>query len=143
MFFANIGLKTDLTGINTSIILFAAVLAVMAVITKIIGCGAAAKICKMKNRDALTVGIGLVARGEVALMVAQKGIDSGNIDSSIFPAIVLCVVVAALITPVLLKLILSGGKSGGTESQSGTQSDGQSGSQPDTQPSPAVQTVEA
>ena len=140
VFFANIGLKTDLTGINTSIILFAAVLAVMAVITKIIGCGAAAKICKMKNRDALTVGIGMVARGEVALRVAQKGIDSGNIDSSIFPAIVLCVVVAALITPVLLKLILSGGKSGG-EPQSGTRPDEQPAPQPDAGPSPAVQTA--
>ena len=114
----------------------------MAVITKIIGCGAAAKICKMKNRDALTVGIGMVARGEVALMVAQKGIDSGNIDSSIFPAIVLCVVVAALITPVLLKLILSGGKSGG-EPQSGTRPDEQPAPQPEPEPSPAVQTANA
>ena len=43
-------------------------------------------------------------------MVAQKGIDSGNIDPKIFPAIVLCVVVAALLTPVLLKLVISHGK---------------------------------
>ncbi len=107
VFFANIGLKTDLSGITMSIILFALVLAIMAVLTKIVGCGFAAKVCKMNNRDSLAVGIGMVARGEVALMVAQKGIDSGNIDSTVFPAIVLCVVIAALITPVLLKLVLS------------------------------------
>ena len=57
----------------------------------------------------------MVARGEVALMVAQKGIDGGYIDSSVFPAIVLCVVIAALITPVLLKLSLSHGKTDGGE----------------------------
>ena len=108
VFFAGIGLKTNLSGLNKSIILFALVLAVMAVITKIVGCGAAAKICGMSGRDSLTVGIGMVARGEVALMVAQKGIDTGNISQNIFPAIVLCVVVAALITPVLLKLVISG-----------------------------------
>ena len=113
VFFANIGLKTDLSGITKSIVIFAVVLAVTAVITKIIGCGIGARICGMKNRDALTVGVGMVARGEVALMVAQKGIDSGNIDSAVFPAIVLCVVVAALITPILLKLVIPRGGSGG------------------------------
>ena len=50
------------------------------------------------------MGVGMVARGEVALMVAQKGITSGNIDPDILPAIVLCVILAALITPVMLKL---------------------------------------
>lgn len=107
VFFAHIGIKTDLSGINSGIILFAVILAVMAVITKIIGCGAAARICKMPGRESLAVGVGMVARGEVALMVAQKGIDSGNIEGRVFPAIVLCVVIAALITPVLLKLVLS------------------------------------
>ncbi len=121
VFFANIGLKTDLSGINTSIIVFALVLAVMSVLTKIVGCGLAAKATKMSNRESLTVGIGMVARGEVALMVAQKGIDSGYIDSSVFPAIVLCVVIAALITPVLLKLSITHGKSGGGEETEATE----------------------
>ena len=110
VFFAGIGLKTELNGITPNIIVFALVLAVMAVITKIIGCGLGAKICKMTPHESLTVGVGMVARGEVALMVAQKGIESGNIDPKVFPAIVLCVVIAALITPVLLKLVISKGK---------------------------------
>ena len=104
VFFAGIGLKTDLSGLNPHLVLFAVVLAVMAILTKVIGCGFGARICKMPNREALVVGVGMVARGEVALMVAQKGIDSGNIDPAVFPAIVLCVVIAALITPVLLKV---------------------------------------
>ena len=108
VFFAGIGLKTNLEGFNTSILLFTAVLIVMAIITKIIGCGLAAKLCKMSAKDSLKIGVGMVARGEVALMVAQKGINSGYIDEKILPAIVLCVVVAALITPVLLKLCYRG-----------------------------------
>lgn len=107
VFFAGIGLRTSLDGINAEILFFAVVLAVMAVITKIIGCGLAAKICGMSGSESLSVGVGMVARGEVALMVAQKGISSGNIEQSVFPAIVLCVVVAALLTPVLLKLVIT------------------------------------
>lgn len=107
VFFAGIGLKTDLSGITPGIIVFALVLAAAAVLTKVVGCGIGARLCKMPRRDSLAVGVGMVARGEVALMVAQKGIESGNIDTEIFPAIVLCVVIAALITPVLLKLVMS------------------------------------
>ena len=107
VFFAGIGLRTDLSELNSKIIVFALVLAFGAVITKIIGCGAAARICRMTNHESLTVGVGMVARGEVALMVAQKGISAGYINESVFPAIVLCVVVAALVTPVLLKLCYS------------------------------------
>lgn len=108
VFFANIGLKTDLSGFNSKIAVFALCLVVMSIITKIVGCGTAAKLCGLKTRESLSVGIGMVARGEVALMIAQKGIDSGYIEKSVFPAIVLCVIVAALATPILLKLSFKG-----------------------------------
>lgn len=104
VFFAGIGLRTELSGITPKILLFAVVLFVMAVITKIVGCGLGARIFKMDKKDSLRIGIGMVARGEVALMVAQKGINSGYIKPEILPAIVLCVILAALITPILLKL---------------------------------------
>ena len=104
IFFANIGLKTDIKGFSREILLFTLVLIVLAVVTKIIGCGVAAKICRMSNRDSVTVGFGMVARGEVALMVAQKGIDAGYIDQKLLPAIVLTVICCALVTPILLKL---------------------------------------
>ncbi len=104
IFFAGIGLRTNLSGITVKILLFAIVLFIMAVITKIIGCSAGARLFKMSKKDSLRVGVGMVARGEVALMVAQKGITSGNINPDILPAIVLCVILAALITPILLKL---------------------------------------
>ena len=60
-------------------------------------------------RLSLVVGIGMVARSEVALMVAQKGINAGMIDPVILPAIVLSVIASALVTPILLKLSISKG----------------------------------
>ncbi len=104
VFFAAIGLRTNLRLLGTDILVFAGVLLVVAVVSKIIGCGLGARLCGLSRRDSLGVGVGMVARGEVALMVAQKGINAGYIDEAVFPAVVLVVVVAALITPVLLKL---------------------------------------
>lgn len=109
VFFASVGMKTDLTTMNSEILVFALLLVVGAVISKIIGCGLGGKLCGMSNHQALVVGIGMVARSEVALMVAQKGIAAGMIDESILPAIVLSVIASALVTPVLLKTAISRG----------------------------------
>lgn len=104
VFFASIGLKTNLREITADVLFFSLALIVTAVAAKIIGCGTAARICRMNSKDSLKVGVGMVARGEVALMVAQKGLSAGYIDEKLLPAIVLTVVVCALVTPVLLKL---------------------------------------
>ncbi len=109
VFFASVGMKTDLTTMNSDIIVFALLLIVAAVISKILGCGLGAKACKFSTHQALVIGIGMVARSEVALMVAQKGINAGMIDPVILPAIVLSVIASALITPVLLKLAITKG----------------------------------
>ncbi len=109
VFFASVGMKTNLAGMDSNILIFSLVLIVGAVLSKIIGCGLAAKGCGMTNHESLVMGIGMVARGEVALMVAEKGIAAGMIDVKIYPAIVLCVVVAALATPALLKLTIMRG----------------------------------
>lgn len=109
VFFASVGMKTDLKTMNMEILFFALVLLAASVVSKIIGCGVAGKLTGMTNHESLVVGIGMVARGEVALMVAQKGIDAGMIDPVILPAIVMCVISCALLTPVLLKLGISKG----------------------------------
>lgn len=107
VFFASVGMKTNLRTMNSSILVFALILALMAVLSKIIGCGFGARMCKMTKHQSLVIGIGMVARSEVALMVAQKGIDAGMIDPILLPAIILSVITSALITPVLLKLAIN------------------------------------
>lgn len=104
VFFANIGMMTNMRNMNSEILLFALLLIVAAVISKIMGCGLGAKLCGMSGHQSLVVGIGMVARSEVALMVAQKGLDSGLIPEEALPAIVLSIVASALVTPILLKI---------------------------------------
>ncbi len=109
VFFASVGMKTDLSTMNSQILVFALLLAAAAVFSKIIGCGLGGLVCRMSRHQSLVVGIGMVARSEVALMVAQKGIDAGMIDPVILPAIILSVIASALLTPILLKLAISKG----------------------------------
>ena len=107
VFFASVGLRTDLHLINGDILLLTVILLLGALLSKLVGCGGAARLCGMGRRDALSVSIGMMSRGEVGLMVAQKGMACGMIDESVFPAVILVVVVSCLVTPVLLKLSMS------------------------------------
>ncbi len=106
VFFASIGISTDLHSLNTSIILFSIVLLTGAILSKFVGCGLTAKLSGFNNQESMAIGAGMVSRGEVALIVAQKGAAINLIKPSLFPAIVLVVIVTTLITPILLKFIL-------------------------------------
>lgn len=106
VFFAGIGIKTDLSGMTPALLGFSLALLAVAIVSKIIGCGLGAKLCGFSGRDALSVGVGMISRGEVALIVAQKGAESGLISRALFPAVVLVVIVTTLITPVLLKMVM-------------------------------------
>lgn len=104
IFFASIGIKTELAGLDGNLILFAVALTLIAIITKIIGCGLGARITGFGTYDSFGIGLGMVSRGEVALIVAQKGSLAGLISGTMFPAVVLMVIVTTLITPLLLKV---------------------------------------
>lgn len=110
IFFASIGIKTNIHGITLGIVFFAVVLLIVSILTKIIGCFIGAKICKFNNFTALAIGVGMVARGEVSLIVAQKGSQAGLLDRSLFSAIVVVVIFTTLLTPIMLKLVLSSKK---------------------------------
>ena len=115
IFFASIGIKTELAGLDGSLILFAVVLTVVAILTKIIGCGLGARLTGFGSYDSLGIGLGMVSRGEVALIVAQKGSMAGLIAGNMFPAVVLMVIVTTLITPLLLKTGMKRPTPGNTE----------------------------
>lgn len=106
IFFASIGIKTVIMGMSQELILFTLALLIVAILSKIVGCGLGAKICGFSNMDSLAIGVGMISRGEVALIVAQKGEQAGLISSTLFPAIVLVVIVTTLITPILLKTVV-------------------------------------
>ena len=105
IFFASIGLKVVLPKMNLEIVLFTVIICLVAVLTKVIGCGLGAKICKYSNKEALQIGVGMISRGEVALIVANKGEAVGLMSDKFFAPIVIMVVLTTIVTPVLLKLV--------------------------------------
>lgn len=105
VFFASVGLKVVIDDINSTLILFTVLLTVVAIISKIIGCGLGAKICKYTNLQAIKIGVGMVSRGEVALIVATKGATLGLMNDTFFGPIIIMVVATTILTPIMLKLI--------------------------------------
>ena len=106
IFFASVGLKVALDGLTKELLVFSLLLLVIAILTKIIGCGVGAKLCGFTGRESVQVGVGMVSRGEVALIVSQKGYAMGLMSASLFPPVVLVVIATTIITPIILKKIM-------------------------------------
>ncbi len=107
VFFASIGLKTTIDHMTPALFLFSVLFVAVGLITKIIGCGLMSKVVGFKAKDSLKIGVGMMTRGEVALIVSQKGLQVGMIESKFFPAVILMIMVSSVITPIALKLIYS------------------------------------
>lgn len=110
VFFASIGLKTRFDGFTVSLLVFSLAFVVVAMITKIIGCGLIARLCKNNWRDSLKVGVGMMTRGEVALIVAQKGLAVGLLSPEYFASVILLIICSSVITPIVMKLLYKGEK---------------------------------
>jgi len=105
VFFASIGLKTNITQIDTNLILFCVGFVLVGLICKIIGCGLVGRLCRFSWADSLKIGVGMMTRGEVALIVSQKGLSVGMIDSKYFTAVILLIIVSSITTPIVLKAL--------------------------------------
>jgi Kef-type K+ transport system membrane component KefB len=103
IFFVNIGLSVDLTQLHSSAIVMMLVITVFAVIGKIIGAGLGAKAGGFSWLESLQLGIGMVSRGEVGLIVATIGLQSGHLTSEVFSTIVGMVLFSTLLTPPMLR----------------------------------------
>ena len=108
IFFANIGIGLDykalVSNFSWTIVLFSIAFVICGMAAKLVGCGAGGLICRYKPHESLEVGLGMMVRGEVCLIVAQKGIEEGIISASYLPAVILLVIMSSLLTPILLKL---------------------------------------
>lgn len=107
VFFASIGIKTEISGMSKQMLIFSLLILIIAIISKIIGCGLGAKLCRYSNHDAFHIGIGMVSRGEVALIVAQKGYNMGLLNGQLFSPVILVVIVTTIVTPILLKKFMT------------------------------------
>lgn len=105
IFFAGIGIKVELPQMSWQLFLLAVCILLAAVLSKMLGCGLGAKLCGCSMRESLQTGVGMVCRGEVALIVANKGLALGLMPQIFFGPIIIMVVCCAVVTPILLKLV--------------------------------------
>jgi len=106
IFFISLGVLADLRTLSIDVVLFLIALIVVAVISKIIGCYLPAKISGMSSKEAITVGIGMVPRGEVGMIVGVIGLTSGAISQSVYVSIIVMSIVTTIITPMALRKFL-------------------------------------
>ena len=105
VFFASVGIKAEVDGMTGSLVLFSVLLLIVSIVTKIIGCGLGAKLCGFSGKESLQVGVGMVCRGEVALIVANRGLELGVLSAAMMAPVIITVVGGTILTPVMLKLV--------------------------------------
>lgn len=105
VFFASIGLKTNLDNVSPEILLFSVAFVIVALVTKVVGCGLVGRLCRFNWPDSLKIGVGMMTRGEVALIVAQKGLSVGLLTSVYFTSVILLIIISSVATPIILKVL--------------------------------------
>lgn len=110
IFFASIGLKTNIETFNMSLLWFSLGFVAVAMISKVIGCGLIAKACRFNLRDSLKIGSGMMTRGEVALITSQKGLSVGLLDPVYFTSVIMLIIISSVVVPIILKVLYAGDK---------------------------------
>ncbi len=110
VFFASIGLKTQFNGFTLDLLWFSLGFVAVALITKVIGCGLAARAFGFGFKDSLKIGVGMMTRGEVALIVSQKGLSVGLVKPEYFTSVILLIICSSIISPIILKLLFKSDK---------------------------------
>ena len=105
IFFITLGALVDVRALAASAVPIIALTAI-AVLAKIVSCGGASLIAKLKPREALAVGIGMAPRGEVALIVASLGLSTSVLSSAEYSVIAAMALLTRLTVPPLLSWVL-------------------------------------
>jgi len=103
IFFVSLGILADVKAVTPAILLFLVALTIVAIATKVIGCGLPARMMGLCRKDALIVGFGMAPRGEVAMIVALIGLEAGIIDQGVYVVIVLMSLLTTIITPIVYR----------------------------------------
>lgn len=104
VFFVAIGLQADFASLGSAPLLVAALLAV-AVLAKVIGCYVGGRLARMSHTESTVIGVGMMSRGEVALVVAAAGLQAGIVEDKLFSAAIVMTLVTTILTPIGLKVL--------------------------------------
>ncbi len=107
VFFCSIGLQTNIQDVDSTIILFSIAFVVTGLLAKIVGCGLMSALTGFRGLDCLKIGVGMMTRGEVALIVAQRGLKVGLLEQTYFTSVIILIIVSSILTPIILKLLYS------------------------------------
>lgn len=105
VFFASIGLQTNARALAVADIPFAILIVLAAVAGKVLGCGTGARLAGFTGQEALRIGIGMISRGEVGLIIAALGLQSGLLQEREFAIMVFMVLMTTVVTPPLLRAV--------------------------------------
>lgn len=105
IFFISLGTLMDVNALAT-FFLPIVILSVLAILTKVVGCGIAAIFAKLKTLEAAIVGFGMSPRGEVALIVASIGITTKILNASEYSIIATMALLTTLVTPPILQILI-------------------------------------
>ena len=103
IFFVSLGIIADFHALTANVLWFLAALTIVAVLTKVIGCYAPARLQGMSHKDSAIVGFGMSPRGEVAMIVALIGLNLGLIKQDIYVSLVFMSLLTTLLTPIILR----------------------------------------
>ncbi len=107
VFFVSIGMGVDISA-ALSAIGIGSVFILMGVLGKVVGCGIGARLSGFEGKKALQIGVGMIPRAEVAIIIANLGIQMEIIGHNELAAVILMVLVTTLITPSMLSWTFEG-----------------------------------
>lgn len=103
IFFVSVGINVNFEGLG-EYVWFIVLFTVIAIVTKLFGCGLGARLTGFDRKSAIGIGSGMVSRGEVALIIATTGLEGALFDKVYFTPFVIVIIMTTLVTPPMLKI---------------------------------------
>ncbi len=119
IFFISVGLQTDLSNYPLSALPLTALLLVVAVLSKIAGCGLGARVGGFNRIESMRLGVCMISRGEVGLIIASLGLSSGVLraDDPMFASLFMVILLSTVITPPLVRRMFQTNPANESQSQ--------------------------
>ncbi len=112
MFFVSLGVLVDLSALDLQLVGFLISITLVALLTKLIGCGLPARLLGYSNRESLIIGLGMAPRGEVTMIIALLGLNTGLIEQPLYVTLVLMSVLTTLVIPPSLRGLIAKNQGG-------------------------------
>ncbi|MCL7415481.1 MAG: cation:proton antiporter [ANME-2 cluster archaeon] len=104
IFFVSLGILVDLHAASGAVV-FVLALTIVAIFTKLIGGYLPSRVMGVNHIDSVIVGLGIVPRGEIAMIAALIGLNAGVIGQEIYSSILIMSLLTTIFAPILITRI--------------------------------------